>query len=137
MTSDLKSTRSEASEPKKASRQILEHETVEGVDALERPLGGLFMSGLSAGLPIGFSLFLMAVVRTCFKDWDHSTVDPLVVNTYAIGFLFLVLGRSELHIEQTTCFRFLLWTTLGNALGGSIFVALIQYSSAIQGKPSA
>jgi formate/nitrite transporter FocA (FNT family) len=30
--------------------------------------------------------------------------------------------------------RFLLWTTLGNALGGSFFVALIKYSYAIRGK---
>jgi formate/nitrite transporter FocA (FNT family) len=272
MTSDLKSNWSDATEPKKPSRQILEHEIEEGVDALERPLGGLFMSGLSAGLDIGFSLFLMALVRTRFKDWDHSTVDLLVANAYAIGFLFVVLGRSELFTEQTTLavlpvlnrraspqslarlwaivylsnllgamvfawfavwigpalevaepeafgtiahtlvshssmvmfasgvlagwlmgllswlvaagrdtisqivvvwliatviglaqlphvvvgtvevlaglfasqgvtaadyFRFLLWTTLGNALGGSIFVALIKYSYAIQGKPPA
>jgi hypothetical protein len=35
-----------------------------------------------------------------------------------------MLGRSELLIEQTTYFRFLIRTTLGNALGGSAFVAL-------------
>ncbi len=29
---------------------------------------------------------------------------------------------------------FLLWTTLGNACGGSIFVALIKYSYSIIGK---
>ena len=48
------------SAPKKASRQILSHAIEEGVAALERPAGGLFLSALSAGLDIGFSLFLMA-----------------------------------------------------------------------------
>jgi formate/nitrite transporter FocA (FNT family) len=32
--------------------------------------------------------------------------------------------------------HFLGWTTLGNALGGSIFVALIKYNFAIGGKES-
>ena len=31
---------------------------------LDRPAGGLFVSGLSAGLDVGFSLFLMAVMLT-------------------------------------------------------------------------
>jgi formate-nitrite transporter family protein len=31
--------------------------------------------------------------------------------------------------------HFLLWTTLGNAIGGSVFVALLKYSSAIRTEP--
>jgi formate/nitrite transporter FocA (FNT family) len=33
--------------------------------------------------------------------------------------------------------HFLCWTTLGNALGGSVFVALIKYNFAIREKQSA
>src|SRR5215471_15969137 len=44
----------------------------------------------------------MAVVRTRFKEWDPSAIDLLVANAYAVGFLFVVLGRSELFTEQTT-----------------------------------
>jgi hypothetical protein len=61
--------------PKKASREILRHEIAEGVDALERPAVGLFVSGLSAGLDIGFSLFLMAVMQT---QMDGVLPEPVV-----------------------------------------------------------
>jgi formate/nitrite transporter FocA (FNT family) len=33
--------------------------------------------------------------------------------------------------------HFLLWTTLGNAIGGPLFVALIKYSHAIEGTGAA
>lgn len=103
MPSSLPAESKGETEPKKPSRQILEHEIAEGVDALERPLGGLFMSGLSAGLDIGFSLFLMTVLWTLTeKSFSEAAVKLLVANAYAIGFLFVVLGRSELFTEQTT-----------------------------------
>ena len=44
--------------------QILKHEIQEGRIAIHRPVGRLFLSGLSAGLDIGFSLFLIAVTKT-------------------------------------------------------------------------
>jgi hypothetical protein len=62
--SDLQPADVEELAPKKASRQILQHEIDEELDALRRPAVGLFVSGLSAGLDIGFSLFLMAVAMT-------------------------------------------------------------------------
>jgi len=64
MSSDLKPEKGEEQEPKKAPARILQQEIQEGQDALERPSGQLFVSGLSAGLDVGFSLFLMAVVKT-------------------------------------------------------------------------
>ena len=68
MSSDLQSAvqdeKTEERDPKKGSEQILRHEIAEGRVAIERPLFGLFLSGISAGLDIGFSLFLMAVMRT-------------------------------------------------------------------------
>jgi formate/nitrite transporter FocA (FNT family) len=89
--------------PKKASRQILLHEIEEGIDALERPVVGLFVSGLSAGLDVGFSLFLMAVVLTRVEGTlPEPMVSMLVANMYSVGFIFVILGRSELFTEQTT-----------------------------------
>ncbi len=89
--------------PKKASRQILQHEIEEGLAALGKPAAGLFVSGLSAGLDLGFSLLLMAVMRTRAEGLlPPPVVDLLVANMYAIGFIFVVVGRSELFTEQTT-----------------------------------
>ncbi len=105
MSSDLSPERNAEAEPepKKPSREILRHEIVEAVDALERSPGSLFISGLSAGLDIGFSLFLMAAVRTLTQHkWDEPAVVLLAANMYAVGFVFVVLGRSELFTEQTT-----------------------------------
>ncbi len=68
-----------------------------------RPIVGLFVSGLSAGLDLGFSLFLMAVMLTEIEGaLPKPIVRLLVANMYAVGFIFVVLGRSELFTEQTT-----------------------------------
>ena len=89
--------------PKKGSPQILRHEIKEGLDALERPIAGLLVSGLSAGLDLGFSLFLMAVMLTRAEgELPKPVVAMLVANMYSLGFIFVVLGRSELFTEQTT-----------------------------------
>ena len=103
MSSDLQPEKGEEQEPKKASAQIMRHEVQEGRIALERPPAALFVSGLSAGLDIGFSLLLMAVMMTQVEGrLPRPVVEMLVANMYAIGFLFVVLGRSELFTEQTT-----------------------------------
>jgi formate/nitrite transporter FocA (FNT family) len=89
--------------PKVTAAKILQHEVREGLDALERPAFTLFVSALSAGLDVGFSLLLMAVV---FTDADGKLPPPIVkwgvACMYSVGFIFVILGRSELFTEQTT-----------------------------------
>ncbi len=103
VSADLREPRAEETEPKKAPGQILQHEIVEGVDALDRPVSALFISGLSAGLDVGFSLFLMATVWTLTEGTLSGAVVKMLVGTmYAAGFIFVVLGRAELFTEQTT-----------------------------------
>lgn len=93
----------EVAEAKKPSKEILAEELAEGVEALERSAAGLLISGLSAGLDIGFSVFLMAVVRTMLAGRvADEGLHFLNANMYAVGFIFVVLGRSELFTEQTT-----------------------------------
>ncbi len=139
--SDLQQTEAGELSPKKASRQILRHEIEEGLDALERPIWGLFVSGLSAGLDVGFSLFLMAVMLTQAEGvLPRPVVAMLVANMYAVGFIFVVLGRSELFTEQTTLAvlpvlsgrvplvsLFRLWAVVygSNLLGATIFAWII------------
>lgn len=103
MSTDLNNHAVNEDEAKKPSPEILRQEIEEGLGALERSAGGLFISGVSAGLDIGFSLFVMAVTWTLFEsEVSAGTLKLLVANAYAVGFLFVILGRSELFTEQTT-----------------------------------
>lgn len=87
----------------KSYRRILEEEIEVGLEELGRPARGLFLSGLSAGLDIGFSVLLMAVVATLATgELPAAVVTMLEANAYAIGFIFVILGRSELFTEHTT-----------------------------------
>jgi formate-nitrite transporter family protein len=86
----------------KTSEQILDEEVWHGLEELRRPAPGLLISGLSAGLDIGFSAFFMGVVLTTL-DADASALltRALTGGAYAIGFIFVVLGRSALFTEHT------------------------------------
>lgn len=87
----------------KGYREILAQEIATGVRELERPAPGLLLSGLSAGLDVGFSLFLMGVMTTLVKGaLSHPIAEILVANMYTVGFIFVILGRSELFTEHTT-----------------------------------
>src|SRR5881398_1439202 len=104
MRSDLRTTGKTGAEgPKKAPEQILHEEIREGHSAIRRGTSGLFLSGLSAGLEIGFGLFLAAVTLTLVAgSWSRPATELLVAQMTAIGFVFVVVGRSELITEQTT-----------------------------------
>ncbi len=63
----------------------------------------LFLSAISAGLDIGFSIFLMAIVYTLFYEIVHpSVLHVLLAFAYPLGFIFVVIGKSELFTEHTT-----------------------------------
>lgn len=83
---------------------ILARQIEEGVSELRRPADGLFLSALSAGLDIGFGPLLMAVLFTLAANsgLGEPATTLLVANAYAVGFIFVVLGRSELFTEHTT-----------------------------------
>jgi formate/nitrite transporter FocA (FNT family) len=89
--------------PQKSYRDILAQEIDTGLHELERPAAGLLLSGLSAGLDVGFSVFLMGVMTTVAGTaLPRPVTEILVANMYAVGFIFVVLGRSELFTEHTT-----------------------------------
>ena len=60
--SDLKPEKGAEHEPKKDPAQILEQEIKESQESIERLTPQLFVSGLSAGLDVGFSLLCMAIM---------------------------------------------------------------------------
>jgi formate/nitrite transporter FocA (FNT family) len=89
--------------PQKGYQEILAAEIETGLTELERPSRGLLLSGLSAGLDASFSLLLMAIMVTLTTGRLPEPVSEiLVANMYAVGFLFVVMGRSELFTEHTT-----------------------------------
>lgn len=129
--------------PKKPSGQILYDEVNEAVDSLRRPAWRLFNSGLSAGLDLGFSVFLMAIIYTLAADvWPEPLVRLLAASMYTFGFVVVILGRSELFTEQTTLsvlpvlsghasIRDLLrlWAVVyvANLLGAAVFAGLLAW----------
>jgi formate/nitrite transporter FocA (FNT family) len=93
----------EREESQKSYRTILEQEITAGLHELERPGPSLAMSALSAGLDLGFSVLLMGVMlRLAGGVLPEPVVAILVANMYAVGFLFVIFGRSELFTEHTT-----------------------------------
>ncbi len=90
-------------EPIKPAQRILSHEIHTGRSEMERPTLGLLISGLSAGLDVSFSMLLIAIVRTRMGgDFSPAVVELFVALAYTLGFIFVVLGRSELFTEHTT-----------------------------------
>src|ERR1043165_4531586 len=90
-------------EPQKSYHTILEQHVRQAEEELQRPVAALLLSGLSAGLDLGFGPFLMAVISTLTsKELPHSVTQILITLGYSVGFIFVVMGRSELFTEQTT-----------------------------------
>jgi formate/nitrite transporter FocA (FNT family) len=76
------------------------HENIRGpaVEELERPASSLLFSSLAAGMLIGFSFLSSAFA-------SHYSAEPykhaLASIAYPIGFMFVIMGRSELFTENT------------------------------------
>lgn len=125
----------------KTSRSVLDSIIHSAVHEMNREQSGLLLSGLSAGLDIGFGPLMMAVVLTLSRDgFGDLTTELLLASVYSIGFMFVILGRSELFTEHTTLavipvldrqasIRQLarLWglVYVGNLVGGFLFTLLV------------
>lgn len=103
MSSDVPNAEPGEEGPKKKPGTILREEIHEGRSAIRRGAGSLFLSGLSAGLDIGFGPFLAAVMISAVgTSLARPVPELLAANMIAVGFVFVVIGRSELFTEQTT-----------------------------------
>jgi formate/nitrite transporter FocA (FNT family) len=138
-----KKKKPEERKPQKSQLLILQHTEEAALTQLERNSKGLILSGISAGLDIGFSVLLMAVVLAAFTGiFPHPVVKFIVGNMYPIGFIFVVLGRSELFTEHTTLailpvlqglstikklLRLWVIVYLANIFGGTIFSLILAY----------
>jgi len=71
----------------------------EGEHELTRSHGALALSGLAAGLSMGFSLVSEALLRTHLPETGWT---PLVTKLgYSVGFLIVILGRQQLFTKTT------------------------------------
>jgi formate/nitrite transporter FocA (FNT family) len=122
------------------------HETIraEGESELERKWWALALSGLAAGLSMGFSLLMQGELQTVLGGAPAGKlISPL---GYTVGFVIVVLGRQQLFTENTltpilpllhhrdlATLRkvVLLWATVlvANLAGTWLFAAAIAHSS--------
>lgn len=93
-----------ASATDKSAPEVFEPLVQEGEDELQRSFPDLVLSGLIAGLDIGFGPLAMAVVAGRLHALLHlSVAQALFFGSflYPLGFIFVIAGRSELFTENT------------------------------------
>ncbi|MEO6598226.1 MAG: formate/nitrite transporter family protein [Polyangiaceae bacterium] len=117
---------------------------VEGEQELARTPWALALSGLAAGMSMGFSLVAMALIRAALPDAPWA---KLVVSFgYCVGFVIVIVARQQLFTENTltpvipmlqqknlsTFVRMLrLWGVVlaANLLGTLAFAFVIQHTT--------
>jgi len=78
--------------------EIHENIRAPAVEELERPASSLFFSSLAAGMLISFSFLGSAFVSHYAPEaYKH----PFASMAYPLGFMFVIMGRSELFTENT------------------------------------
>jgi formate/nitrite transporter FocA (FNT family) len=133
----------ESANQPKGVNDILAEQIAAAVHEYKRSNKRLFVSGVSAGLEIGFSIFLMGVLFTLFDGKVSNEILHVFISlAYPIGFIFVIIGRSELFTEHTTLAilpvlnktisiksLFILWgiILIGNLIGGYIIGAILAY----------
>lgn len=82
---------------------ILEREMQSALKEIRRPNRGLFLSGLAAGLTVSFGALFMGMALTFSGGFESKlTQQVTLASVSAIGFLFVILGQTELFTAHTT-----------------------------------
>lgn len=126
----------------KEIKEILNEQIETAMKEHNRSNQELLLSSVSAGLEVGFSVFLMASIYSLFHGLVHpSVLHVMLAMAYPLGFIFVVIGKSELFTEHTTLavipvlnknatFKSLLvlWAIVyfGNLLGGYVFSYILS-----------
>ncbi len=122
--------------------QILSEQMEMIMKEFRRSNFGLFTSAFTAGLEIGFSVLFMCTIYSMFGEgMAPEQMKLFLALCYPIGFIFVIIGRSELFTEHTalallpvlnrkvTLSNLLtLWglVYLGNVIGGMIFAFILS-----------
>ncbi len=132
---------SEESIKHKSQEDILVSQLCEGMETFEQNKTKVFLSALTAGLEIGFSYLLIAILYTFLEGkFSKEAIFFIVAFAYPVGFIIVVLGKSVLFTEQTSLLALpvfhkkrkiselmQLWgiVILGNLVGGAIMAVII------------
>lgn len=128
-------------EQPKEPYEIMVEQLEGGLKEFRRSNIGLFISSLSAGLEVGFSILAIGIIYTLFKtEISPGKLSLMMALVYPLGYIFVIIGRSELFTEHTVLatipvlngkasFKSLLnlWVIIytGNLIGGYLFGAII------------
>ncbi len=126
---------------RKGAREILEDAIEMSNAEYNRPTTGLLLSAAAAGMELSISLLVIAYVSGTFSHMlPPEALNVLKGLGYTVGFIIVILGRSELFTEHTTlavlpvlageqkaASLFRLWGIIfsGNLLGGYFLGYLI------------
>ncbi|WP_049898650.1 formate/nitrite transporter family protein [Halococcus agarilyticus] len=90
-------------EPTLAARQILGRELEIAVKQINRPLSGLFISAVAAGLNVSFGALMMGMTLTFSGGFESALVQRFVLaNVSTVGFVIVIIGQTELFTAHTT-----------------------------------
>ncbi|MBC8110380.1 MAG: formate/nitrite transporter family protein [Verrucomicrobia bacterium] len=131
----------ESEEKPKEAYEIMKEQIEAGLKEHQRSDLGLFLSSLSAGLEVGFSILIIGIIYTLFKSQvSAGQLSLMMALVYPIGYIFVIIGRSELFTEHTTLATIpvmngeatlgslgKLWLLVyfGNLVGGYVFGSII------------
>lgn len=93
-----------ATAKQQSAAEIYEPLVERGEQELARSTPDLILSGLIAGLDIGFGPLAMALTAGRLHEFFHVSVHQALFFgsfLYPLGFLFVVVGKSELFTENT------------------------------------
>lgn len=91
-----------SNEPK-SIYSIFQEQIDAGLAEHKRTSPGLFLSALAAGLEVGFTLFLVGILYTQYHgELSEATLHFILAIAYPVGFVFVIIGQSELFTEHTT-----------------------------------
>lgn len=99
----MSSDSEETPEPTLASHQILQRELENALKQIKRPVSGLFISAVAAGLNVSFGALLMGMALTFSDRFSSSFVQRFVLaNVSTVGFVIVIIGQTELFTVHTT-----------------------------------
>lgn len=86
----------------KPLRTILQQEITLAAEEIRRPISGLAVSGLIAGFALGTSLLAIAALSPPPATDSTPLQTLLLASAYSVGFILVIIGRTDLFTEYTT-----------------------------------